>query len=169
MQFTFLYNPRKSSFIHFDEYPNVFMFVCGLTELASSKMFQFIYSKLILLGAGFDVIAAMRCINESEQSNGPHHLVSPFRLKMSYTLFPYDCVCVSSVLSCYPVSQLKMVGCSIDNRGAELLVKHYPNKNLTGQLLDELNLSYNDLTSEGMKHVMKIVQTSESHYQLLLY
>ena len=149
---------------HFDEYPNVFTFVCGLTGLASSKMFQFIYSKLILLRAGSDVIAAMRCINESEQSSGPHHLVSPFTLKMSYTLFPYDCVCISSILSCYPVSQLKMVDCNIDNRGAELLVKHYPNKNLTGQLLEELNLSYNNLTSEGMEHVMKIVRTSEPHY-----
>ena len=31
---------------HFSEYPNVFTFVCGLTGLASSEMFQFIYSKL---------------------------------------------------------------------------------------------------------------------------
>ena len=154
---------------HFHEYPNVFIFVCGLTGLASSEMFQFIYSKLMSLresGRGDpDVITAMRCINESKQSNGPHQSVSPFTLNMSWnTLLPYDCVCLSNVLSCYPVSQLKMMVCRIGNKGAELLVKHYPNKNTTSQLLEELDLRKNDLTSEGMEHVMKIVRTSEPHY-----
>ena len=147
---------------HFHEYPNVFTFVCGLTGLAFSEMFQFIYSKLT---SSRDVITAMRCINESKRSSGPHHSVSPFTLDMSWNrLLPYDCVCFSNVLSCYAVSQLKMRGCSIDNKGAELLVKHYPNKNTTSQLLEELDLRDNDLTSEGMEHVMKIVRTSEPHY-----
>ena len=151
---------------HFREYPNVFTFVCGLTGLASSEMFQFIYSKLTSPRVGDpDVITAMRCINESKQSSGPHQSVSPFTLKMIMNrLLPYDCVCLSNVLSCYAVSQLKMVGCSIGNKGAELLVKHYPNKNTTSQLLEELDLHDNDLTSEGMEHVMKIVRTSKPHY-----
>ena len=154
---------------HFYEYPNVFIFVCGLTELASREMFQFIYSKLTSPGRPLrgdpDVITAMRCINESKQSSGPHQSVSPFTLDMTeITLLPYDCLCLSNVLSCYPVSQLKMRDCSIGNKGAELLVKHYPNKNTTSQLLEELNLMGNDLTSEGMEHVTKIVRTSEPHY-----
>ena len=78
------------------------------------------------------------------------------------TLLPYDCVCVSHVLSCYEVLALKMNGCHIGNKGAELLVKHYPNS--TGSLLEKLKLSDNDLTSEGMEHVMKIVRTSKPHY-----
>ena len=53
---------------HFREYPNVFIFVCGLTGLASSEMFQFIYSKLTSPGQPLrgdpDVITAMRCIKE---------------------------------------------------------------------------------------------------------
>ena len=49
------------------------------------------------------------------------------------TLLPYDCECVSHVLSCYSVIALKMFGCHIGNKGAELLVKHYPTS--TGQLL----------------------------------
>ena len=147
---------------HFREYPNVFTFVCGLTGLASSEMFQFIYSKLT---SSANVITAMRCINESKQSSGPHQSVSPFTLNMSLKrLLPYDCVCLSNVLSCYAVSQLEMSSCSIGNKGAELLVKHYPNKNTTSQLLEELDLESNDLTSEGMEHVMKIVRTSELHY-----
>ena len=154
---------------HFDEYPNVFTYVCGLTKLASSEMFQFIYSKLTSPGEWFvgdlDVITAMSCINESKQSSGPHQSVSPFTLNMTMnTLLPCDCVCASNVLSSYPVSQLKMWGCHIGNKGAELLVKHYPNKNTTSQVLEELNLSDNDLTSEGMEHVMKIVKISEPHY-----
>ena len=149
---------------HFDEYPNVFTFVCGLTGLASSEMFQFIYSKLTS-GDNPDVITVMRCINESKQSSGPHQSVSPFTLEMTMNrLLPYDCVCLSNVLSCYAVSQLKIRRCSIGDKGAELLVKHYPNKNTTSQLLEELDLRDNDLTSEGMEHVMKIVRTSEPHY-----
>ena len=152
---------------HFNEYPNVFTYVCGLSTLVSSEMFQFIYSKLTSekLSGGPDVITAMRCINESKQCSGPHQSVSPFTLDMSVNaLLPYDCLCLSNVLSCYPVSQLKMMGCHIGNKGAELLVKHYPNKNTTSQLLEELNLSINNLTNEGMEHVMKIVRTSEPHY-----
>ena len=147
-------------YIH--EYPNVFTFVCGLTGLASSEMFQFMYSKLTSPGDP-DVITAMRCINESKQSSGPHQSVSPFTLDMpGKTLLPYDCVCISHVLSCYPVLALEMSSSHIGNKGAELFVKHYPN--LTGQLLEELDLMNNDLTSEGIEHVMKIVRTSEPHY-----
>ena len=57
---------------HFREYPNVFIYVFGLAGLASSEMFQFIYSKLTspgdLLGNP-DVITAMRCINESKSTS----------------------------------------------------------------------------------------------------
>ena len=155
---------------HFDEYPNVFTFVCGLTGLASSEMFLFIYSMLTLPGDVYgggdpNVIIATSCIHESKQSSIPEQSVSPFTLNMNgVTLLPYNCLCVSNVLSCYPVSQLKMYGCSIGNKGAELLVKHYPDKSTTGQLLEELDLSYNDLTSKGIVHVMKIMRTSEPHY-----
>ena len=152
---------------HFHEYPNVFIFVGGLTGLVSNEMFQFIYSKLTSHGKSAwsdpNVIKAIRCINESRHSGGPHQSVSPFTLNTAgNTLLPYDCVCISNLLSFYPVLALKMRYCHIDNKGAELLVKHYPN--LTGQVLEELNLRYNDLTSEGMEHVMKIVRTSEPNY-----
>ena len=154
---------------HFHEYSNVFTYVCGLTRLVSSEMFQFIYSKLTSPGEWYggdpDVITAMRCINESRQSSGSHQSVSPFTLNMTdNTLLPYDCLCLSNVLSCYPVSQLKMWACHIGNKGTELLVKHYPNTNTTSQLLEELNLRNNDFTSEGMEHVMKIMRRSEPHY-----
>ena len=149
---------------HFHDYPNVFTFVCGLTGLASSEMFQFIYSKLISYD-GNDVITAMRCINESKQSSTAHQLVSPFALNMSgHSLLPYDCLCVSNILSQYPVTRLDMAGCSIGNKGAKMFMKHYTNRTTICALLEELNLDSNDLTSEGMEHMVNVVKTSKPHY-----
>ena len=149
---------------HFDDYPNVFIFVSGLTGLASSEMFQFIYSKLISYDRN-DVITAMRCINESKQSSTAHQLVSPFALDMRrHSLLPYDCLCVSIILSLYPVTQLIMNYCSIGNKGAEMFMKHYTNRTTTCALLEELDLSHNDLTSEGMEHMVNVVKTSKPHY-----
>ena len=151
---------------HFRERLNIFIFVCGLTGLISSEMFQFVYSMLTSPGSLHsgdpDVVIAMRFINESKQSS---QSISPFTLNMAgCELFPSDHLCVSNMLSCYPVSQLIMGGCRIGNKGAELLVKHCSNKNTSNQLLEELYLGHNDLTSEGIEHVMKIVRTSEPHY-----
>ena len=150
---------------HFHDYPNVFTFVCGLTGLASSKMFHFICTKLTLYGPNHNVITAMRCINESKQSSTAHQLVSPLALDMSgYSLLPYDCLCVSNILSCYPVIELDIEGCNIGNKEAEMFMKHYTNKTITCQLLEKLNLSDNELTSEGMEHMMNFVKTSKPHY-----
>ena len=152
---------------HFRDYPSVMMFLCGLTGLASNEMFKFVCSKLSTSKAdGFTgdpyVVTAVRCVYESNHS-GPSHL--PFTLDMSEnTLLPYDCLCLSWLLSCYPVSQLKMSSCHIGDTGAKLLVRHYPNKNTTNQLLEELDLWDNDLTIAGLEDVMKIVRTSKSHY-----
>ena len=147
---------------HFNDYPNIFIFVCGLTGLASSEMFQFIYLKFISYD---DDIIAMRCINESKQSSTAHQLVSPFALNMSHhSLLPYDCLCLSNILSCYPVTQLDMKGCSINNKGAEMFMKHYTNRTTTCALLKELDLMGNDLTSEGMEHMVNVVKTSKPHY-----
>ena len=150
----------------FHAYPSVFTFVCGLTGLASVEMFRFIYSKLTLRGSELkgdpDVITAMRYFNESKHISNPNKSVSPFTLNVALnTLLPYDCVCLSYVLSCYPVLELKMGTCRIGNKGAKMLVKHNPNKNSDDQLLEKLDLSVNDLTSEGMEYVMDIVMKSE--------
>ena len=142
---------------HFQSYPNVFKFLCGLTKLASPEMFQFAISNI----SQFDNLVVVNCLYESQQTNPPAS-VSPIRLDMSLenSLLAYDCLCISYVLSVYPVSQLRMIGCHIGDEGAKLLVKHYPSKNATGQLLEELNLYANDLSTEGMALIMKIVESS---------
>ena len=154
---------------HFSEYPNVVMFLCGLTGLASKEMFKFVYLKLTsseassLKGDPY-VVTAVRCVYEGSHSNlSPS--TAPFTLDMSYnTLLPYDCLCLSWLLLYYPVSQLKMDYCHIKDTGAKLLVKHYPNNNSTGQLLEVLNLGYNDLTIAGLENVIKMGRTSKSHF-----
>ena len=148
---------------NFANFPNVMMFLCGLTGLASNEMFKFVCSKLSS-SMSYDpyVVTAVRCVYESNHSD-PSHL--PFTLDMSHnTLLPYDCLCLSWLLSCYPVSQLKMRNSHIEDTGAKLLVRHYPNKNTTSQLLKVLDLFENDLSIVGLEVMMKIVRTSKPHY-----
>ena len=57
-----------------------------------------------------------------------------------------------------------MWDCRIENKGAELLMKHYTHKTTACQLLEELDLGYNALTSEGIERMMEIVNTSKPHY-----
>ena len=141
------------------------MYLCGLARLTSNEMFKFVCSKLSSSKA-FDpyVVTAVRCVYESNHSD-PSQLTSPFTLTMSgNTLSHYDCLGLSWLLSCFPVSHLKMTNCQIEDTGAKLLVRHYPNNNTTGQLLEVLNLLHNNLTIAGLEDVMKIVRTSKPHY-----
>jgi len=123
-------------------------------------MFQMVYSKLT--SEGDDVVHAVRCMHES---NGCPPQTLPFALKTSFkTLLPYDCYCLSYVLSKYPVSQLEMSTCHIGDNGVEVLAKHFAHESINGQLLELVDLTVNDLTGVGMVHVMKIVRTCELHY-----
>ena len=155
---------------HFRDYPNVMMFLSGLTGLTCNEIFKFVCSKLSSLGANGRVflrnsyfITAVRCIYESNHSD-PSHI--PFTLNISsHTLLPYDFVCLSWLLSCHPVSQLNMNRCHIEDTGVKLLMRHYPNKNTTtSQLLEKLDLCNNSITVAGLEDVMKIVRTSKPLY-----
>ena len=150
---------------NFHDYPTVCTFVCSLTELGSSEISQFIYSRM-MTERDLGVITAVRCINESKWlQDSPIHLVSPFTLDLATkSLLPYDCMCISHVLSCYPVSRLIMKGCKIGDAGVKLLVRHY---HTTGQLLEELDLMDNKITIEGLRDAMKIVRPSE--YQFIAH
>ena len=147
---------------YFDNYPNIMILYCGLTKL---NFHQVVSSKLT---THHSTVTAVKCLYEGQQKIAPHiKSLSPFVLDMSgITLLPYDCHCLSYVLYHYPVTQLNLRRRHIGDKNAGILAKWCFNKNNTK--LQTLNLSwFNDLTSEGMKHVMKIV-TSKPHYQLLL-
>ena len=146
---------------YFDSYPNIMLLYCGLTKLDYR---QVVYSKLT---SPYSIVTSLNCLYESQQNTAPHESSSssPFVLDMRYiTLMPYDYVCLSYVCCHYPVTHLNLEYCHMGDKNAGILAKWCLNK-ITK--LQELKVSENDLTSEGMKHVMKIV-TSEPHYQVLL-
>ena len=144
------------------EYPNVFIFVCSLTEVGSSEISQYIYSRLTVKNGG-DVITAVRCINESKWlQNNLVKSISPFTLNLTAkTLLPYDFFSISCVLSCHLVSGLILKGCKIGDKGIKLLVG---NQNTTGQLLEELDLLDNKITTGGLEDVLKIMMISELQF-----
>ena len=155
---------------YFSDYPLVFIFLCGLTGLVSTEMFQFVYSKLMsdsvtFWPPNFDIVTAVRCIYESKQTSlNQSTSIRPFILPCcSNTLLPYDCLCISYLLSCFPVTQLLMWNCSMGDKGAEMLTKHYPSKNLTGQLLEVLEVEFNSLTFAGLQIIMEILKSCKKN------
>ncbi|XP_065917333.1 NACHT, LRR and PYD domains-containing protein 12-like isoform X3 [Dysidea avara] len=153
---------------HFNDYPNVFVFLCGLTGLASHVMrtSQFICYKLTSV---VDVVTVIKCVYESQQTSLPHltgHLEMDLSIKH---LSPYDCECVSYVLSYCPVAKLSMAGCHIGNEGAKTLVKYFPNKSINGvdHVLQELDLYGNDLTVTGLKLLTNIIIKSSISMRVL--
>ena len=139
---------------YFEYFPNVFIFLCGLTKLVSPVTTQFVLEKL-KSGRRTDVLTALRCVYESGETDPPQS-TTLFELSLSWTtLQPYDCPCVGHTLSCYPVVKVNMIRCNIGDNGAEMLGKNY-----SGHVLQELDLFGNDLTVTGLKHVMKIVMKS---------
>ena len=145
---------------YFGDFNNVFIYLCGLTMC--NEMYQILYSNVISehrYNSILNVVPAVRCLYECEC---PKQSTVPFTLNMNgYHVQPYDCYCVSYLISHYPVSRLIMWECHMGDTGAEVLAKHY---STTNPLLKVLDFTWNDLTAVGMVHVMKMVKTSEPHY-----
>ena len=97
-------------------------------------MFQFVISQL----SEYPKTALKLRVNRLAHFNQWHP--SDYIDMTGSLLLPYEILCISHVMSCYPVSELYMPWCHIWDKGAELLVKYYPCKNCTGQLLEVLNL-----------------------------
>jgi len=144
---------------HFDDYPNVFIFLCGLTRLLSPTTSQFIFGKLMSSSnyvTKNDVLTALRCVHECESVDLSQSAI-PFELNLrGQTLQPFDCLCVGQVLSCYSVYKVNMTFCHIGDTGAQMLI----NKSTRGFVLQSLDLTDNDLTVVGVNHVIKIVAKS---------
>ena len=149
---------------YFHDFPDVFIFLAGLTRLKCNEMYQLIYSRLIVC---YDVLYAVRCMYEG---NCHEQSALPFTLDISddNRVVPYDCYCISYMISHYSVSKLKMQHCYMDDTRIEILAKYYSNESTTAQFLELLEVGKNELTAVGMVHIMKIVR-SELHYQLCSY
>ncbi|XP_065901022.1 NACHT, LRR and PYD domains-containing protein 3-like isoform X2 [Dysidea avara] len=151
---------------HFDDYPNVFIFLCGLTRLVlSPTTSQFVYK--VLQDDSRRTVVAAKCVFEC-QLTSQCQSTFPFVLSLHHnTLQPFDCLCVSYVLSCYPVLKLDIGLCYIGNNGAEMLGKVYSSNNTSNHVLQELILYDNNLTVVGVGHVMKIVMKSSASLRVL--
>ena len=139
---------------YFNDYPNIMILYCGLTRL---DCHQVIYSKLTSRDS---TVTAVKCLYEGQWNNDA---ISPVTLDMGYKmLLPYDILGVSYAYCNYPVTILNLNWCHIGDEDARTLAKCCSNNNETTKL-EKLDVVRNSLTSEGMKHVMKIV-TSELYY-----
>ena len=150
---------------HFRSYPNVFIFLCGLTRLECNEIYQIVYSKLIqndiFHSSNTDVVPSTRCLYESYSTS---QSTVPFTLNMSGNqLTLYDCYCASHVISHYPVLEVNMEYCHMGDTGIAVLAKQYSDSR-SSQIMEVLNFTRNDLTAVGMVDVMKMVKTSEPHY-----
>ena len=135
---------------YFDDYPNIMILYCGLTKL---NFHQIISPKLTLYCSA---VTAVKCLHEGHWNTSPHKTIDSFELNMSYiTLLPYDCLCLSYVYCHYPVTKLNLYMCYIkDNVG--MLAKSCLDKTTK---LEELDLGQNSLPCQGMKDVMKIMES----------
>jgi len=139
---------------HFDDHPNVFIFLCGLSPAVVKFVFQKLKSSTGISKSRSN-LTACRCAYENGET-GLLQSATPFELDLSHIGFqPYDCLCVGHVLSCYPVLTVSMVGCHIDDNGAEMLGRNY-----SGHALQKLFLCNNGLTIDGLRHVIKIAMKS---------
>ena len=133
---------------YFDVYPNIITLYCGLTRL---DYHQVVYSKLTSLRSN---VTALKCLYEGQWNNDA---AFPFVLQMDYkTLLPYDILCLAYACCNYPVTELSLDYCHIGDKGIGILANCCLNNNKTTRL-QKLKVKYSNLTSEGMKHVMKIV------------
>jgi len=152
---------------YFENFPYMFSYFFGLCRPLPSSIFQFICSKLTDLecaNARKNVTifnCAIKCICEASKTNKKEiSLLSSFKIDMSYqTLFPYDCLCISYLLHHFKVSQLRLWVCSIGDDGAEQLAKHISVNSVSD--LEELDLHWNNFTSDGVEHIVKIVNCSK--------
>ena len=122
-------------------------------------MYKMIYSRLM---THYDTLYAARCMYES---NYPEQSSVPFTLDISddYRVVPYDCYCISYILSHHSISKLNMQHYYMDDTRIEILAKYYSNESTTAQFLELLKVGRNGLTVVGMVHVMKIVRSKHCY------
>ena len=143
---------------HHQAYHNIFAFYCGLTQLSCKEVLEEVF---IDLTEHDHCVAARRFIFESQNSVPPQSAFS-FTFNNSMIFSPDDILCISYVLSHYPVKrlimELNMQHDHIDNDQVDLLANHYKGNTV----LQTVDLSGNALTSKGIKHVMKILASKPS-------
>lgn len=151
---------------YFDIFPYLFRYYFGLSNSSvPEEVCQLIWSKLTQYPSKHsnDITkCAINCICECEQQlTALSTQLEPLKIDIgSYkSLLPYDCLHISTLLSRYPVKKLMIWWCNIGDDGAEQLAKMIPPGSVN--TLEELDLHWNNFTTVGIKHVMKIISASK--------
>jgi len=140
---------------YFLDYCNVFIFLCGVTGLNSHEILQY-----VSLNFKHHSLTLAKCLYESQHTCPPQP-AKPITMNMSLErLLPYDLLCVSHVLSYYPVSELYMAECYIEDKGAEWFGNY---QHTTGQQLKILDIKDNNLSVDGLVQILKVVNPSECY------
>ena len=150
---------------HHQAYHNIFTFYCGLTQFSCEEVQKEVF---IDLTEHDHCVAARRFIYESQNSEPPQSAF-PFTFNNSMVFSPDDILCISYVLSHYPVKrlimELNMQHDHLDDDQVEVLANHYKGN----KELQTVNLSSNSLTSKGIEHVMKILASKPLCYMSSFY
>ena len=149
---------------HFHDLPNIMVLLCGLTQLKSQEQFQFVLSQLsshsnvpYYAAIGANNLGAVNCICESQHVLS-HQAISPLKIMMiGISLYPYDILNISYTISHYPIVALNMTWCHIGDNGVFTLSQSCVSTVTID--LQELSLRWNDLTSAGMIHLVKIIRS----------
>jgi len=143
---------------HINDYPNVFIFFCGLIRLESPRISKLVCSMVESHNTD-NVAVAARCVYESQKID---FLAKLQKLQLTTeTLSPHECVCISYMLSRLQISNLNLNECYIGDKGVEMLVKYYVNANTCVCMLEEIKLCNAQITVTGLKHLMKILFASK--------
>ena len=141
-----------------DTYHNMFALYSGVTQLSCEEVLEEVF--IDLTEWGHSPASARRLVYESQ--SGPPQSASSFTFENTMVPFlPYDILCISYILSNYPVTRLNMQYSHLDDEQIELLANYYT----SNEALTILDLNNNGLTSKGMKFIMNII-TSESLYNV---
>ena len=148
---------------YFDNFLYMFCYYFGLSKSSvPTPVCQHLWSKLTHHPSSVIVKCAIICICECEQQLAAlSPPLEPLKIDISSykSLLPYDCLCISSLLSHYPVLKLMIWWCNIGDDGAELLAKTMSPSSV--HLLEDLDLHWNNFTSKGIKYIMKIINASK--------
>ena len=158
---------------HFCDYSNVFMFLSGLTGLQSDDLFKSVlFRPTWPVTYTLNSMTIIRCVYESKKNTPLPSDLASIRVSLHINendgaLSSFDCLCISYVLSYYPIFDwLDLSFCNIGDKGAELLAKHFPNSSSTSLPLSYLRLYGNHITE--LVHVIKIVKASKFHIDIIM-
>ena len=152
---------------HINDYPHMWPFYAGITKLKSSDVIEYLYQFLLqdeqLENSDYNkchvtnkhTTVVLNSIYEAQLSSNVCYKNKKAFLDMPMGIHPYDCISISYFMSIASVTCLSLDGCKIGDQGAKMLARY----KVLIPTLKLLDLSYNNLTHEGMESVITIIKS----------